>query len=54
MSEKVEESIKKANKEGLSEMEKRRARTTIKVAKAIEDMEKRDKARGRKRLTEEE
>jgi len=48
MTEKAEEQIKKANKEGLEEMEKKRGRTTIKVVKAVEDMEERDKKHGRK------
>jgi len=43
----VEERIKETSKEGLEKMEARKGKTAIKILEAIEDVERRDKARGR-------
>jgi len=47
MNEKVEDRIKKANKEGLEKMKIREGATAVKILKAVEDVKRRDKARGR-------
>ena len=48
MTKKVADSIEEANRQGLARMETRKGKTAVKILKAVEDMEERDKKHGRK------
>jgi len=47
MTKKVADSIEEANRQGLARMETRKGKTAVKILKAVEEVQRRDKAHGR-------